>query len=144
MYKQFCLLLLLLGGCNIDWTGGNHVVVDPNPPRVVTQPEFRLLIVEETADRPSLPPDQLSIFTSTVARYYLDAHCLKLPDGTNGYRIVDKDQLSELPADFKATAKLENGTPWLYCTDGINGLSCPLPATVDEFLAKVKPYAEGK
>ena len=136
-------LLLLLSGCNIDWTGQGHVQPDPNPPHVVTRPEFRLLIVEETGDRPSLPASQLSIFTSTVLVDYLDQHCKKLPDGSNGYRICDKDQLKELPPDFQATAKPGNPTPWLYCTDGTNGLSCPLPATVDEFLAKVRPYAEG-
>ena len=140
--KFFFPLLLLLSGCNIDWTG-NHVRPDPNPPHVVTSPEFRLLIVEETADRPSLPAGQVSIFTSTTLRDYLDQHCKKLSDGSNGYRIIDKDQVNELPADFKATVK-DNPTPWLYCTDGTNGLSCPLPATVDEVLAKVRPYAEGK
>lgn len=145
MKTRFALLLAVLCcGCNVDWTGQRHVVVDPNPPHIVTQPEFRLLIVEETADRPSLSPGQLSVFTSTVIRDYLDQHCKKLADGSNGFRIIDKDQVDELPADFKATAKAENPTPWLYCTDGTNGLSCPLPATVDEFLAKVKTYAEGK
>ena len=147
MKTRFALLLTLLCcGCqwNIDWTGQHHVQPDPNPPHVVTQPEFRLLIVEETADRPSLAPSQLSIFTSTSVRDYLDQHCKQLADGSNGYRIVDKDQISELPDDFRATVKPENPTPWLYCTDGTNGLSCPLPSSPDELLAKVRPYAEGK
>jgi hypothetical protein len=138
--------LLLLGGCKVQWEqllNSDHTAVDPNPPSVVTDPQFRLLIVEETADRPGLPADQLSIFTSTALRDYLDSHCAKLADGSKGYRIVDKDDTSSLPPDFQATAGLKReSTPWLYCTDGAKGLSCPLPASVDELLAKIRPYAE--
>lgn len=140
------VLCLTGSGCNVQWDQLlklDHTVTDPSAPTVVTQPQFRLLIVEETADRPSLPMDQLSIFVSPTLRDYLNSHCVKLADGSSGYRIVDKDDVDNLPADFRETAKLKrDSTPWLYCTDGSKGLSCPLPGSVDETLAKIKPYAE--
>jgi hypothetical protein len=139
-------LLLWSSGCQIPWDQllkVDHTTIDPAPPAVVTQPQFRLLIIEETADRPTLPAEQLGIFTSTTLRDYLDKHCTTLADGSHGYRIVDQDDVANLPAEFQATAKLKrDATPWLYCTDGTRGLSTPLPADVDELLAKIRPYAE--
>lgn len=139
---MFALLMLI--GCNIQWVPVNPVLVDPNPPGpVVTNPEFRLLIVEETADRPRLPAGQQGIFTSTVLRKWLKDHCKPLSDGSNGFRIVDVDDMEHLPAEFKSL-ETPKSVPWLYVTNGKTGLSCPLPATADEVIAKVSPYAEGK
>lgn len=141
-------LLLSCSGCQISWDRLlkiDHTTIDPKPPSVITKPQFRLLIVEETADRPTLPPGQLSIFTSTTVRDYLDQHCVTLADGSHGYRIIDQDEVINLPPDFQATAKLKReSTPWLYCTDGTRGLSAPLPGSVDQFLARIKPFAEEK
>ncbi len=139
-------ILLWGSGCHVQWDQllkVDHTTIDPAPPAVVTQPQFRLLIIEETADRPTLPAEQLGIFTSTTVRDYLDQHCVTLADGSHGYRIVDQDDVANLPAEFQATAKLKReATPWLYCTDGTRGLSTPLPASVEQLLAKIKPYAE--
>jgi hypothetical protein len=141
-------MLLWCSGCQVQWDQllkVDHTTIDPAPPAVVTQPQFRLLIIEETADRPALPAEQLSIFTSTTVRDYLDQYCVTLADGSHGYRIVDQDDVANLPAEFLATAKLKReSTPWLYCTDGTRGLSASLPVSVDELLAKIGPYAEGK
>ena len=141
-------LLLSCSGCQIQWDRLltlDHTTTDPNPPAVITKPQFRLLIVEETADRTTLPAGQLSIFTSTTVRDYLDHHCVTLADGSHGYRMIDQDDVANLPADFLATAKLKReSTPWLYCTDGTRGLSAPLPSSVNQFLARIKPYAEEK
>ena len=137
------LALLLILGCNVQWV--SPVITDPSPPGpVVTKPEFRLLIVEETAHRTTLSADQLSIFTSSKLRQYLDSHCATLADGSHGYRIVDKDDVDNLPDDFRATVQQHRweSTPWLYCTNGIKGLSGPLSGSVDELLSKIKPYAE--
>ena len=145
------LLLLSVSGCglNIDFSkwSDNHTVVDPSPPTptsVITAPIFRLLIVEETADRPGLPGSQQSIFASVPLRHYLNEHCAKLADGSPGWRICDKDDLGGLPAELKSAAETpRDSLPWLYVTNGKTGLSCPLPKSVDEVLEKVKAYAEG-
>lgn len=141
----WCLLLCISSiGCNVQWIPVNPVQVDPNPPGpVVTNPEFRLLIVEETADRPKLPAGQQGIFTSTVLRKWLKDHCKPLSDGSNGFRIVDVDDVENLPAEFKGL-ETPKSVPWLFVTNGTTGLSCPLPGTADEVIAKVSPYAEGK
>lgn len=148
--KRYLLLAtcLLLVGCNIDWTGESHVHPDPDGPRPVpvVNRAFRMLIVEETADRTTLSAAQQSIFTSTVLRKYLADHAAKLSDGSNGYRFLDKDDIPSAPGDLRATAEQypAGSYPWLWCTDGENGLSCPLPSSVDELLAKLKPFAEGQ
>jgi hypothetical protein len=139
-------LMLSCSGCQIPWDQWlklDRTTTDSTPRAVITKPQFRMLIVEETADRPTLPAEQLSIFTSTTLRDYLDQHCMTLADGSHGYRIIDQDDVANLPADFQATAKLRrDSTPWLYCTDGTRGLSAPLPGSVDQLLARIKPYAE--
>lgn len=139
-------LMLSCSGCQIPWDQWlklDRATTDSTPPAVITKPQFRMLIVEETADRPTLPAEQLSIFTSTTLRDYLDQHCMTLADGSHGYRIIDQDDVANLPADFQATAKVKrDSTPWLYCTDGTRGLSAPLPGSVDQLLARIKPYAE--
>lgn len=142
--KWLLFSLLLLTGCNVQWIPVDPIQPDPNPPGpVVTSDEFRLLIVEETADRPKLPAGQQGVFTSTVLRKWLREHCKPLSDGSNGFRIVDVDDVENLPAEFKSLER-PTSTPWLYVTNGKTGLSCPLPASVDELLSKVGPYASGE
>lgn len=153
---------LLLVGCTIDWTGllsTDHTRPDPNPPVVTPAAEFRLLVIEETGNRPGLPASQQGIFTSVPLRTYLKQHAAKLPDGSNGFRFVDVDDLDNVPAEFKgiveqrkakalASAKANRPEPepppWVYATNGREGVSCPLPGSVEELMAKIKPYAEGK
>jgi len=141
-------LVLILSGCTIDWTGllsTDHTRPDPNPPIVTPAAEFRLLVIEETGNRPSLPAAQQSIFTSVPLRTYLKAHAAKLADGSNGFRFVDVDDVKGLPSVFREVAEVHKplSLPWLYCTGGKEGVSCPLPGSVEELMAKVKPYAEG-
>jgi hypothetical protein len=53
---------------------------------------------------------------------------------------VDDDDFENLPAEFKGL-ETPKTLPWMYVTNGKAGLSCPLPATADEVIAKVKAYA---
>jgi len=144
--KHLLPLLLVCCGClKIDWENQGPVVPDPNPPHVVVDRQFKVLIVEETADRPKLPGSQSNIFTSVTFRHYLQDHCCKLDDGSPAFRIVDVDQIDKLPSEFRETAKLDRGKlPWLWATDGTDGISQPLPKSVDEAIEVLKPFAEGK
>jgi len=147
--KSLLLSVVLLSGCTIDWTGllsSDHTRVDPNPPHVVPAAEFRLLVVEETGQRPGLPASQQGIFTSVPLRTYLKQHAAKLPDGSNGFRFCDQDDVKSLPSGLREVVEQHppQSLPWLYCTGGKEGVSCPLPGSVEELMAKVKPYAEGK
>jgi len=135
-------LCLMLSGCRIQWVPDGPSIVDPNPP--VVERSLRVVIVEETADRPALPSGQLAILTSPVVRRWLDANCDPLGDGTRSWRIVDKDAVGGLPAELRGACEhAAESMPWLYVTDGTNGLSCPLPDSVDAFVAKIKPFAKG-
>ena len=103
-------------------------------------PAFRLLIVEETSDRPRLPASQQAIFTSVSLRQYLKSHCVTEADGTPAFRMIDKD--AELTGDWAATihARPPRSYPWLYVTNGKSGFSGPLPRSVEELLKLLKPY----
>lgn len=148
--KNFAMLLLLcLGGCYVDWANlvnTDHTRPDTNPPAVQPAVDFRLLIVEETSKRPGLPAAQQSIFASTKLHKYLREHCATLPDGSQGWRVTDMDYVKTLPAVFQAPvdAHPPKSLPWLYCTGGGEGISAPLPESVDALMAKITPYVEGK
>jgi hypothetical protein len=128
-------------GC--DLSNKSPIIVDPVVDPTV-KVEFRCLILEETADRTKLPEGQLSILTSGTVRDYLTEHCVKGKDGTPEFRFFDKD--AKLTDTWIGVVKTNPPTsyPWLYASNGKTGYSGPLPNTVNEFLAKIKPYAETK
>jgi hypothetical protein len=136
----FCLgWVALVSGCDLSPT----IITDPQVTPVL-KPEFRCLILEESEDRTKLPPEQLNILISGTVRDYLDANCVKGKDNQPEYRIYDKDaKLAGVWADA-VKANPPSAYPWLYASNGAKGYAGPLPKTVDEFLAKIKPYAEGK
>jgi hypothetical protein len=128
------------------FSGGGIVIDPPNPPPI-TEAGFRVLIVEETAERGKLPKDQLTILTSTEVRAYLNSHCVKGADGkTPEFRIFDKDtdvsHESQIWQKAMAAAKTTPGfvTPWLIVSDGKKGSDGPLPANVADMLAELKKY----
>lgn len=135
------------------WAGVNGGGVNPfDPPQPPPIPGngFRVLILEETADRDKLPREQAAILRSTVIRGYLNAKCAKAPDGkTPEYRILDDDLTPELlkferpnfaEAFAKAKTDSQGKTPWLVVSNGETGTSRPLPVTVDETLKILKQY----
>lgn len=116
----------------------------PTPTPVPPNPEgFRVLILEETADRPSLPRSQLAVLMSQDIRTYLnakDADC---------WRMLDDDLTSQHMTgwtqgwkDAYAKAKeLSNGRlPFIMVTNAMSGEAKPLPATVEETLALLRRF----
>jgi len=126
------LCLPLLAGC---WCIQSVPPVDPiiDVEPVITG--LRVLIVEETADRPKLPASQQSIFTSVKVRQYLREHSIE-------FRVLDRNDVA---GDWKGISDTSKpaAVPWLYVTAG-NRIVCtdPLPQSVDAFLALIKTYAE--
>jgi hypothetical protein len=119
----------------------------PNPPGptpVPPNPEgFRVLILEETADRPSLPRSQLAILMSQEVRNYLNA---KEPDS---WRILDDDLTSQhmtgWPDGWKQTyakaKELSAGrVPFVVVSNATSGEAVPLPATVADMLTLLRRY----
>lgn len=124
---------------------------DPTPP-VPPQPPvpsdgFRVMILEETADRASLKPSQLAAMHSPAVRAYLDSRA-KLPNGERGWRIWDDDytdaQLAdenvEIVAIYKRAQIDRKSTPWIYVANNGIGESVPLPPDEASLMALLRKY----
>ena len=116
---------------------------EPKPPDVAPIPldGFRVLIVHESAD--NLTPAQKAILTAQAVRQYLNAKCVKGPDGVTGeWRIWDKD--IDASGDAKhwqdALKRPRTGTPWIVISTGRAGFEGPLPTTVAETLTLLKKW----
>jgi len=98
--------------------------------------KLRVLIVEETAQRGQLPPDQAAVFTAKAIRDYAGTHCVE-----GGFLTLDKDaDLSKLPAAWKPLAANPKSLPWMAIE--VNGRihAGPLPGTVEKTLALLQRY----
>lgn len=116
---------------------------EPKPPDVAPIPVdgFRVLIIHESADK--IPPAQRAIVTAQVIRQYVNAKCVKGPDGvTAEARFWDKDTIvsgeSKLWQD--AMNRPRSSIPWIIISTGKAGFEGPLPATVADTLALLKKY----
>lgn len=115
----------------------------PPPPAPIPAEGFRVLIVEDAANRAKLPPAQLAVLFDKGLRDYLDAHCALGRDGkTREWRIwdkgVDASQESKLWQD--ALKRERKAVPWVVISTGKAGYEGPLPATVEEAMALFKKY----
>lgn len=137
------LLGVLLGLVPFLMDGGSVLPSFDPPP--IDEAGLRVAIIEETADRSSLPKSQMAILTSVKLREYLDANCVK-EDGQPAYRIWDKDidasresQLwQDALAKVKATEDLK--TPAILISNGKTGYIGPLDGTVEETIDRIKQY----
>lgn len=115
---------------------------EPDPPAPIPGGN-RVLILYESSDLSTYPPEQAELITSGVVRDYLDKVCSKGPDGkTPEYRIWDKDvDLTNVSDVWKEAVKMQrDGLPWLIVSNGQTGYSGPLPSTQSELMAKLKQY----
>ena len=116
--------------------------VDPAPIPVAG---FRVLLVEESADRGKLTPGQFRVMFGKKMRDWLDANCAK--EGQQpAYRIYDKD--AKTAGDLKhwqdAMLRARTQVPWIVISNGVTGFEGPLPATEDETLALLQKYLTAK
>jgi hypothetical protein len=116
---------------------------EPKPPDVAPIPVdgFRVLIIHESADK--ITPAQRAIVTAQAIRQYVNAKCVKGPDGvTAEARFWDKDTVvsgeSKLWQD--AMNRPRTSVPWIIISTGKAGYEGPLPATVTDTLALLKKY----
>jgi hypothetical protein len=137
----------------INVTAGQAPQPPPGPkppvdPVVPKASKLKVLIVEETADRPKLPSAQLNIMFSKAMRDYLDTVTPLGPDSkTHEWRIWDKDSDTSTETPFWQSAmKAANGTPWIVVADGATEkvlTSVKLPGTVVETQALLKTFIGG-
>lgn len=108
--------------------------VDPAP--IPTDGKLRVLILEETNDRGTLPAAQARIFTSTKVLGWLRTNA---PDR---WRVWDKDvDPSSVPAEFADALKVQRGgLPWIVISNGTTGFSGPLPATEADTITLLEKY----
>jgi hypothetical protein len=134
-------LAKVAAGSTVTLTTGG----DPAP---IPLAGLRVLIVEESKDRTKLPKAQYEQLFSKTLRDYLNANCTDDPQtGTKkAWWILDQNadagQLAKHWQD--ALKRPRKGTPWVIVSNGKAGYEGPLPATLEETLALLKKYSEGK
>lgn len=117
--------------------------VPPPPPAPIPVAGFRVLIIEETADRPRLPVTQMAVLFSKTIRDYLDRKCVVGNDGkTREWRIWDKDTDASAEARHwgEALKRPRKDTPWIVISDGKTGYEGPLPANVEATMTLLRQY----
>lgn len=123
----------------------------PGPvPVPVPSGPFRVMMIEETADRTALPREQMAALTSLAAREYLGRKTAKDADGkTPGYRLWDDDFDDEQTANSgepwptlykRAKADSQGALPWLLMSSDNRVESRPFPKTEAELLDALKKF----
>lgn len=116
----------------------------PTPPAPVAG--LKVLIVEESADRPKLPSAQQALILGKPFRDLLDAKCTADPDTNSkkAWRILDKDQdagaLAKFYQDALSSAKGKAMPRIVIGSDSGVVADVPLPATYAEAAALVTAY----
>lgn len=117
---------------------------DPPKPSPIPVDGFRVLIVEESADRAKLPKEQAAIIFDKEIRDFLTANCAKDSDYPNGaWRIWDKDTDTAGAGKTFADAmkRPRSAMPWIIIGNHPNGgYEGPLPKSVEETMALLKKY----
>lgn len=117
---------------------------DPVTPAPIPLPGFRVLFIEEQADRAKLTLDQFNAMRGSESVTWLNANTEK--EGNQpGWRVVDKDAamssepgqhwrdaLKRRPANFS--------TPWVIISNGVTGFEGPLPKTKAEIDTLLRKY----
>jgi hypothetical protein len=139
-------LIIVIGLVLLLVFSGGGIVIDPPNPPPITEPGFRVVIVEETSERDKLTEGQRDVLLSTRAgsvRDYCVQHCVKV-NGQPEFRVLDKDTPTEFetPGIKAAMARPRTSVPWLVCSNGRTGAEGPLPATEEETLKILKKYGE--
>lgn len=128
--------------------GPSPVPPGPAPsPAPIPAAGFRCLIVYESAELGKMPDAQKNVLYAKSVRDYLNSKCVMGADGkTKEWRIWDKDTDASAESQIwqDALKRPRSQVPWIIVSDGKTGYEGPLPASVDETLALLKKYAEGK
>lgn len=121
----------------------------PNPPPLPIPDDdtpietslLKVLIVEETGKRPTLPEDQQDILFSVAIRAYAESKCTKT-DGNTDFLILDVNLDVTLMPEWAKTAMKEpmSSLPFILISNGSTGFAGPLPADEGSTLTLLKKY----
>lgn len=116
-----------------------------------------VLIIEESEERVKLPLPQYSMLFDAEFRAWLSAKTTPMPDGSQGWRIYDKDDEVKKVWDDAlrrprvytqtekdgTTTKIENHLPWIIVSNSRKGgYEGPLPANKTEAMAIISKYLD--
>lgn len=144
-----CVSMLGCGGITFTERGivinGRKNVQPVNPVvNPITTHEFRVLILEDAANRSKLTNVQSAMMFGKETRDFLNANCVKV-DGNPERRWADgsPDGLKALTGVWADMAKNHPPTslPWLIMTNGASEIGEPLPDTWDKLKAEFDTYA---
>lgn len=121
--------------------------VPPGPQPPVVPPPFkseeglRVLIIEETAERATLPAGKVAALTGEKVRHWLTENTVRESDSA-GYRVWDDDYTEEILAKvspvwreaYAAALRDRKELPWVVAANKDKGYSGPLPDSEDDFL----------
>lgn len=110
------------------------VPVDPVTPPPITVDHLAVLIVEETADRNTLPTGQRDILVDQQWRAWVESH-------GGDWRVLDDDTPTATDEPWVQTAAAVPRTklPWVVMGNGKSGYSGPLQADLPAFNAALLP-----
>lgn len=122
-------------GVVLAWFVSSRRSADDGKPIAVSG--LRVLIVEESADRQTLPPEQSKILTSVPIRE-------TVAQLGGQIRVMDADDSAEAISDeWRALRKRITTTPpAVVFAKPRRAQEMPLPANVDEFRAKLEAFAQ--
>lgn len=115
----------------------------PTPPAPISGDGLRVLIVEEPADRASLPATQYDLLFSKTFQDFLTSNTAKDSDNKNGaWRIWPaKANTKDASQSWQDAMKRERKSlPWIIVSNGKTGFEGPLPKTEEEATNLVKKY----
>lgn len=104
---------------------------DPSP---FTEPGFRVLFVVEKNDLTQYPPGQFNAMEAKTVKDYLNAKCVKGPDGkTAEWRMYDQHTpLTNAPKVWQdVMARSRTSLPWVVVGNGKSGYEGPVPFNKD-------------
>lgn len=141
---KFHSLTFTVGDIPAPGPGPGPAPPDPVTPAPIALPGFRVLFIEEQADRQKLTLDQFNAMRGAASVAWLNANTEK--EGNQpGWRVADKDaELASEPGQHwrDALKRRPEGfsVPWVVISNGVTGYEGPLPKTKTEIDTLLRKY----
>lgn len=144
-WLRLWILVLSIGLCGCPYKPDDIAPPAPGPTPSPVEPvvagNLRVMIIEETAERHKLLPDQIAMLTAGEVRNYLVSKTAKVGN-TPGYRVLDKDADLKFDETYwrELMAKPRQSLPWIVIKNDKAEYSGPLPKTIPEAMSLLKKY----
>lgn len=121
--------------------GPGPVPVDPVIPTPITPTKLQVVIIEDPAQRATIPAEKIIIMDGAEIRDYCKTHC-SVTGTTPDRRVLSlRQDVSNQPQWIKdACAEPRTSTPWIVILTPTQKISGPLPATVADTMTLLRKY----